>query len=514
MKKLLEPGSTCATIAAVADVRVLVDGENYYPALCEALKRARRSVCITGWQFDTRANLAPEKGEKPLEFLQFLNALCEANEKLQIFITAWNYSVVYAIEREWFQNVRFALGVHDHIHFRFLDHPETGGAHHVKTVVVDGTIAFTGGSDVCDERWDSRKHALGDSRRMNAHGDAYGPFHDVQLQLTGEVVGPLEDIFWQSWAQAGGNPEDRPEQIQAPLGAAEGVDRERGLSLRSPRVAMSRTRIEDDGCFQIEELLIRVVDQAESSIYIENQYFTSKRFVKALLGRMSDPARPKPQVVIVLPEGGHSKKEESVLGARQDSMLWPVQEQADTYGHQLRVLKSCKKDESGALVATYIHSKVIIVDDHFLSIGSANLMNRSMRVDHELNLSFDLSLCDTADERVELESDIRALKISLLGEHAGASESDPRLQGDMAGLVDRFCADPASKLRAQEIQKPKEDPVLSLLCDPSGPLDWDCIQEAVDALFDLDQTPVKGAARRLGQRLGVVDIDEEKSTPG
>jgi len=493
----------------------LVDGENYYAALCEALKRARSYVCITGWQFDTRANLAPEEGKQPREFLQFLNALCEANDELEVFITAWNYSVVYAVEREWFQNIRFALGAHKRVHFRFLDHPERGASHHEKLAIVDGVVAFAGGLDVCDERWDGRAHALDDPRRTNAHGETYGPFHDVQLLLSGEVVATIEDFFWQSWVQAGGKAEDRPESDALSLDDAESLRRARqfGLPLRAPRAALSRTRIEDEGRFEIEELLRRAVGEADRSIYLENQYFTSKAFVKALIARMQDVERTKLDVVFVLPAGGHSKKEEMVLGSRQRLMLWLTRQVASTQGHQLRVLKSCTEDESGRPVATYIHSKLIVVDDRFVSIGSANLMNRSMRVDHELNVSFDVDLCDTQEQKVELEADIRRLRASLLAEHAGMPEPDPVMDSsDMVTLVDLWCSEATSKLRLQEIALPQEDDsFFSTLCDPTGPLDWNCIEDAVDSLFESDQALLKRTARRVGQRFGVVDIDHEKN---
>lgn len=524
MTQLLEPGVSCTTIKPITHARVLVDGQDYYATFREAARRAQRYICMTGWQFDTRANLAPDEEEGPHEFLDFLNALCEQNEQLHVFITAWNYSVVYAIEREWFQNVRFALGAHERIHFRFLNHPEPGAAHHEKIVVIDGVVAFTGGLDVCDERWDTRGHRLDEPRRQSVSGVAYGPFHDVQVLLAGQVVAAMEDFFWQSWVQAGGELSDRPAhrgEDTPPESAgnqrtawnvdALGLPNERGLPLRTRSVAVSRTRIEDDERFEIEELLLRAINHAERRIYVENQYFTSKAFVKALLERMRDEQRSKLEVIFVLPEGGHSKKEELVLGNRQRLMLWIVQELAKANGHQLRVLKSCGTDATGQRVATFIHSKVAIVDDRFVTIGSANLMNRSMRIDHEINVSFALELCKTEEERLELAEDIRRLRDSLLAEHAGVD--DWREFGQAESLVetiDRLCADPGSKLWPQELQRPEADErFLITFCDPAEPLDWNCVQEAVDALFDSDASLVKGAARRVGQRLGVVDIEDE-----
>jgi phospholipase D1/2 len=519
--ELLEPGATCTTIERASHTRVLVDGEEYYPVLCDAMRHGRKYVCMTGWQFDTRANLAPE-GKEALQFLAFLNSLCEANEDLEIFITAWNYSVFYAIEREWFQNVRFAIQAHPRIHFRFLNHPEPGAAHHEKIVIVDGVVAFTGGLDVCDERWDSRGHLPSDVRRTNVSGAAYGPFHDVQMLLTGEVVAPLEEFFWQSWVQAGGDMSDRPQRPAAALSEAGSLSAdtlsnpERGIVLRAPRVALSRTRVEDGACFEIEELLIRAVDRAEYFIYAENQYFTSKAFVKALIGRMGDGQRSKLDVVFVLPEGGHSKKEELVLGSRQRLMLWLVQELARTQGHQLRVFKSCSVADDGERIATYIHSKVAIVDERFVTIGSANLMNRSMRVDHELNVSVDVELCETDAERRELESDIRQLRASLLAEHAGTHDVGSLLETNgLLVRLDQACEDPKSKLWPQTLERPEEDDrFFSSLCDPAEPLDWKSVQGAVDTLFESDQTLVKGAARRVGQRLGVVDIEQDEKRAG
>lgn len=517
MSRELEPGVTCSSIEEVTHVRVLVDGEEYYAVLREAFLKARRYICMTGWQFDTRANIAPDDDEGPVRFLDFLNSLCEQNEELEVFVTAWNYSVVYAVEREWFQNIRFAVGAHERVHFRFLNHPEPGAAHHEKIVVVDGQVAFTGGLDVCDERWDSRRHLAKDPRRISARETTYGPFHDVQVMLGGPVVAQLEGYFWQSWVQAGGEAKVRPMPPAQAAFEPQALLPERGLELHARKVALSRTRIEDGDRFEIEELLLRAVGRAERLIYVENQYFTSKAFVKALITRMCNESRPKLDVVFVLPEGGHSKKEELVLGSRQRLMLWLVHELARTNGHRLRILQSCSVDDEGKRVATYIHSKVMTVDDRFATIGSANLMNRSMRVDHELNVTFDVELCEGEPERTQLEQELRRLSSSLLAEHAGLAEDAEASEvnvfyktEDWIAVVDELCADPDSKLMRQKLERPKEDDqFFSALCDPAGPLNWSSVHDAVDSLFDSDQTAVKGAARRVGQRLGVVDIEQD-----
>jgi hypothetical protein len=68
-------------------------------------------------------------------------------------------------------------------------------------------------------------------------------------------------------------------------------------------------------------------------------------------------------------------------------------------------------------VATYVHSKLMIVDDQFLTVGSANLTNRSMGVDTELNLTV-----QTDDPDSALAVSIRSVRANLLAEHTGGAE--------------------------------------------------------------------------------------------
>src|SRR6187399_1174155 len=106
------PGAFWQT-ADVVESNVLVDADIYYSTFCRAALRARRYIYITGWQFDTKARLmrqAPDNPiEHPLELVPFLNYLCEHAPELEIYITAWDYSLVYAREREWMQKLKFSF---------------------------------------------------------------------------------------------------------------------------------------------------------------------------------------------------------------------------------------------------------------------------------------------------------------------------------------------------------------------------------------------------------------------
>ena len=97
---------------------------------------------MSGWQFDSgvlllRGSDAPPGAE--VRFLPFLNSLCEANPDLHVYILAWDFHVVLALEREWMQRVYFDWMTNPRFRFLFDNCPAPGGSHHQKFVVVDGT---------------------------------------------------------------------------------------------------------------------------------------------------------------------------------------------------------------------------------------------------------------------------------------------------------------------------------------------------------------------------------------
>src|SRR6185503_2231 len=110
-----------------------------------------------------------------------------------------------------------------------------------------------------------------------------------------------------------------------------------------------------------------------------------------------------------------------------------------------------------AAPATFIHSKLLIVDDELLSVGSANLTNRSMSLDTELNVT-----CATALEQpacaARLRAEIATIRADLLAEHAGYESPQAFLALEqLIERIDEACLDPASKLRQQQIVPPESE---------------------------------------------------------
>ena len=515
------PGSSCFVLSNVERASVLVDAESYYGAFVQAALAARRYIYITGWQFDTRARLLrPAPGvalPHPNELLPFLSYLCEQRPALEIYITAWDYSVVYALEREWLQKLRFDFQSHSRVHFEFLEHPEPGGCHHQKLVVIDGKLAFLGGLDLCDSRWDTRGHPKRSPERIDTHDKPYKPFHDIQVALSGPVVATLERLFLDGWRMATGselhgvhNSESAGPLSAVPERVLEGVLDSFGLPLRGRRVGVSRTEWIRQGevLAEIQALFERAIAGAKRLIYIETQYFTSKTLAQALYHRFADATKPKLQVVLVMPDGADSPKEDFVLGNRQRRVRRFIADAAKHHGHVFRLLMSSESSHDAPCPSTFIHSKLMIVDDEFVTIGSANFTNRSLRIDRELNVAWQVGL-EEPEAAAWLAADIRGLRASLLAEHSGSDTSEKFLE--IEGLIERLdeiCADRHGKLRCQELPDAEgDDPLLIAIFDPSGPIDWNTLDQSLEDAFEADEGFVKKSAQKVGQRLGVIDIE-------
>jgi phospholipase D1/2 len=440
MKPILQQGQTHGFHEATDMAGLLVDARDYYREFYRTACQARRYILLSGWQFDSGAVLlrgedAPPDGS-PVKLLPFLNWLCERNPDLSIYILAWDFSIIYALEREWMQKLAFDWQSHARITFQFDDRLGVGASQHQKLVIVDDKVAFVGGIDICEERWDDRDHRPNDARRVNAAGKPSRPYHDVQTVHTGAVVGRLVECFRERWLLAVGKELDLPSEI-----GGKAIPTEPTLSISADRVAIARTlpKMGTVGpLHEIRELYARAIGAAERLIYVETQYFTSKSVFAALADRMRAKGGPRLEIVMVLPERPSDFKEELTLGIAQARMLRSLKELAESTQHALGVYYPVTKGEDGQDVPIYVHSKVMVIDDRFLTVGSANCTNRSMAVDTELNVAWEA--LDEGDRGAgsELGHSIRAVRISLLREHCG-DEGDRSTQVEMVpGLVERL----------------------------------------------------------------------------
>ena len=400
------------------------------------------------------------------------HGVVERNPKLYVCLLAWDFHIVLAGEREWLQRAFFHWMTHSHLHFRVDDAPGAGGSHHQKFVVIDGRLAFLGGMDLRDACWDDRRHLTLNPDR-SSRGRPHKPYHDVHAYTAGGAAPlVLERYFFERWKIAGGG---KP-PLEPPL-LGGGDFQARGALPRGPaRIGLSRTqpRARGPAVREVEHLFLDALAAAERLIYIETQYFSSRRVREALVRRMRETQRPRLEIVVVVNERAEAIKEEIAVGLRQRQNIEELRAVAAETGTALGCYDSCaagpRKD--GERVPTYIHSKVLIVDDRFLTVGSANMTNRSMGIDSELHASWEASDADPG-----LEDGIRRVRVDLLAEHAGiaaprALEALASIEG-LVGRLDAIAARPGARLQRHGPPSAAQRKLLAVLDPDALPFDSD-----------------------------------------
>jgi phosphatidylserine/phosphatidylglycerophosphate/cardiolipin synthase-like enzyme len=484
MNPLFVLGRNASRVVRADRSGVLVDGRDYFRAVYEACSRARRSILITGWQFDSEVALlrGPDlpAGVDPLdvELLPFLDRLCRENPDLRVDILAWDFSLVFAFERELLQKLVFEWKSSQNLRFVFDSHCPSTGSHHQKMVVIDGALAFVGGIDLCKHRWDDRDHAAFNPLRAD-HEVAYPPYHEVHAYVTGPAARCCAEIFAQRWARAGRAPAPQHAPWHGHASHLDGLPTQPTLELGPARLALVRTQAsccETHQCAtEIVSLFRDAIGAAERLIYVETQYFTAHALLEALVARVSDRTRRAPEIVVMLPRKPETLKEQLACGYAQAKLLDALGHACRETGTPLGIFNVASRADDGRDVYEYIHAKLLVVDDRFMSVGSANFSNRSMGLDTELNVAWQA----TSDSE-PLAERIRAARIALLEEHVGPQHvRDLHVLDEHPGLVTRLQAladGKSSRLRLHDIGAAEQSALEQLLgedtieaLDPESP---------------------------------------------
>ena len=441
---------------------LLVDVQDYYRAFYVAASRARRSILILGWQFDSDVQLlrgddtVPGGDPRQYELLALLDRLCRERPELEVKMLAWDHSLFFSFEREILQKVVFDVSSVARLAFETDGTVPLGGSHHQKVAIIDGQIAFMGSADLCQDRWDTSAHVARDPQRVSRNAAPYKPYHEVQAVFAGEAVRTFVDLFVHRWHFATGVRLD-PERLVA----AESADLFASLpvTLPMPVAAVGFSRTVPPGedrshVHEIRDLYVRAIHRAERMIYIETQYLTSQCVRDALVSRMKDEQLPKLDVVVVLPRKPEKLKEELTIGGPQADALAEIAAAAKEWGHALGIYDVAVTDPDHPTAPeafVYIHAKLMIVDDVFFTMGSANLANRSMTVDSEINASWVAQPGDHA-----LRAAIRRVRVRLLLEHVGDVPRSVRVVAGRSGLVsrlDRVAREGKGRLRHHDLSR-------------------------------------------------------------
>ncbi|HWP34850.1 MAG TPA: VTT domain-containing protein, partial [Thermodesulfobacteriota bacterium] len=399
-------GRNCWRRLPARRVACLVDGAAYFEAFRAAALRARRQILVLGWDINSRACLAPGRpaGRWPAELGPFLDTLVRRRRGLRVYALGWDYAMLFVLEREFLPVVKLDWRTHRRMRFRLDGNHPFGASHHQKVVVVDDAVAFVGGLDLTIERWDTPAHLADDPRRVTPRGTPYPPFHDVQLAVDGAAAAALGELARERWWRATGQRLAPPGRAGDPWPPALAPD------FTDVAVAIARTEPEWDGRLavrEVEALFLDAIAAARRWIYMEQQYVSAARIGDALAARLGESGGP--EVVLVVPRNASGWLEEAAMGVARARLLRRLR--AADRGGRLAVYYPVVPGPAGLRVT--VHSKVLVVDDVHLRVGSANASNRSMGLDTECDLAID------AAGEVRIARAIAGVRDRLLAEHLG-----------------------------------------------------------------------------------------------
>jgi phospholipase D1/2 len=464
--KIFKPGENCCAVATAQRMAMVVDGENYFDLFARAAEGAERSILILAWDFDSRTPLRFDESGKPTLLLgDFLNDLAKRKRHLRIRILDWDYPMVFGTDREFPPTYGLTWKPHRRIEFRYDDTHPFAGSHHQKIVIIDDRIAFCGGLDLTSKRWDSRDHKAGDKRRSCGEDQCYPPFHDVMALVDGEAAQEIAKVARRRWRCATGQ-KLKPVTVQH-----DPWPQEAEPLMENVPVAVSCTFPEQEKTPEVrhvERLYLDMIAKARRYIYIENQYFTSQKIGDALGARLDEPDGP--EIIVLTRQLSHGWLEDVTMHTLRIRLVKALRER-DKHG-KIRVLYPdvCGLDDG---TCVDLHSKVMIIDDEWLRIGSANLSNRSMGLDTECDITMEARGDPT------LQRAIRKARDTLLAEHLGAEREvlERELEkhgGSMAATI-AVMGTKERSIRELEVHEVSEGVtnVVATVADPEKPISLD-----------------------------------------
>ncbi len=311
---------------------VLLNGDQIFPAMLAAIRSARTTI--------TFANFSYEDGEVAREITEALAERCRAGVGVNVLVDAMGSSgMPKALGR-----TLAASGCHfaRYKPVRPLTIKRINHRNHRRVLVVDGRIGFTGGTGIGDT-W------TGDGRHE-------GHWRQTDVRVEGPIVRALQAAFVEDWREAttlllGGDAYFPPLE---PRG---------DLAIQSVKSSPA------SGATEAYLLFLLAIESARKSVKITNPYFVPDDRMSRALG---DAARRGVDVTLI------------TAGAVQGTQNRVVRQASQA--HYGRVL------EAGVKIHEYgpamLHAKTMVVDDQWVSIGSANLDNASFALNNELNVAF------------------------------------------------------------------------------------------------------------------------------
>jgi phosphatidylserine/phosphatidylglycerophosphate/cardiolipin synthase-like enzyme len=390
-----------------------------------------------------------------------------ARPELDVRLLIWRSAFPIAAQQEFFPHKARQWFKNTPVKFRLDDQVPFGACHHQKVLVIDDCVAFVGGGDFGVDRWDSTGHRDNDVRRIMPGGARHGPRHETMMLVDGEAARALGDLARRRWVHAGLQPPAPVDPADRDLDRHDPWPHMIAPQWREARIAIARTEPAWRGrpeVREIEALHLASIRAARRTIYLENQYFTSAPVGEALAERLAEPDGPE----VVLISSAHSPSYFDRW--TMDRTRWRLVERlkaADVHG-RFRAFSPYTSQGRPIIV----HSKVSVIDDVLLRVGSANLNHRSGGFDTECDLAMPAA---PGSDQARM---IGAVHARMMGHFLGMSgphmETAIAEHGGLTAALDHLTAGGKGRLRPMQplLMGPLARVIAAFhLGDPTSPAD-------------------------------------------
>ena len=331
-------------------LKLLKSGEEKFIDLFQKIEQAKHHVHLEYFNFrnDSIANALFELLGKKAK---------EGVEIRAIFDAFGNFSNNQPLKKKHLKEIRengIEIVKFDPFRFPWINH--AFHRDHRKIVVIDGKIGYTGGMNIADYYIEGLPEI--------------GDWRDMHIRIEGTAVNNLQDIFLDMWnkctKQEIGGAAYYP--IQNDTTNCNLSDKSVAIVDRYPRKDPKTMR----------EVYAHAIENAENKVQIINPYFTPVKRIKKAIKKAADKGV---KVEIMIPG-------KSDIGFTPDAAMY--------IANQLR--------KKGVDIYIYNggfhHSKIMMVDSLYCTVGSTNLNSRSLRFDYEVNaFIFDK---ETTDELIQI----------------------------------------------------------------------------------------------------------------
>ena len=318
-------------------VDILLNGEETFPALLDAIRSAERTITFEAYIF--------HEGKVADQIVGAFVERCKAGVRVAILLDAHGSD---GLPERYIQNLRDAgcTLVSDFRPLRLWSLERTNKRNHRRIMVIDGRVGFTGGYGV-DDTW-------------SGNGRTEGRWRETNVRLQGPIVQSLQEAFVEHWREATSVLLGGKDYFPYPPVTVKDVPVLAQVVRSSPLQG-------NDAMYRV---FLQAISSARTSILISTPYLLpGEQLTEALL----DAVRRGVRVRVLIPSVVKTSGVEFVTQASQREAFGALLDG----GVQLH-------EYSPAL----LHTKMMIIDGTWATVGSTNLDNRSMAMNDELNVMF------------------------------------------------------------------------------------------------------------------------------